>query len=549
MNFKKIPPRLLISFISLWGIVLIWLGTRNKPDPVWQQATEIMDKPCLMIEDVVDSLSFLYARVHQKNVSTTKIDSTGYKILEKPRLRTLAWSRFRNFCTTAMQEKMMIVSGVTGTGTTKLAEKAAAFLATDPEKNTMLIHCSPVSDLEYHKKYIGREDEKGVFVQGQLLDFWDKCRANPNERFVCVIDNFDKINPEAFFGSELWEKLSSPKDRIKLGDKLLDIPTNFFMFCTTHRGPGSRVEFNEEHIKRLGKPYIVNPEPCELLDYLEKGAEEIIADSKKDTAKIKEHLPALLSKVNRRRLLYYFLKSNAMLNERYGEGFELGQGSNVRKFYLEKDLPKLKETYINHINAIRGVKSLTLKDFKALDYTVDNHGIEPHTNFFERQLIMLADTGYLVEITMVTATALLTTLIGWWFFRRREKLIRNYGTQAQDIFTAFEEQTISAEDASRKLELIKNEVNDLVLKRNLNYTEGLYFMGFIEDKVRRIEYVKNVSQNFVELFQAFMEDDVLTESEYLKLLQFLESIRTKIPEESYREFMEKVEWAYRNKHE
>jgi hypothetical protein len=41
-----------------------------------------------------------------------------------------------------------------------------------------------------------------------------------------------------------------------------------------------------------------------------------------------------------------------------------------------------------------------------------------------------------------------------------------------------------------------------------------------------------------------MEDNLLTESEYLKLRQFLQSIRHKIPVEIYNQFIEKVETAY-----
>ena len=547
LNFTKIPPRLVFTLLSLLALVMAWVGSRNRPDPVWQKANDIMMQPRLMIEDVVDSLGLLYAEVHHKPIKIGSIDSTGYKLLEKPRLRTLAWPRFRDFCRMAIKNNNVILSGVTGTGTTKLAEKTAAFIATDPEQNILNVHCAPEFDLELHKKYIGWEDASGQFQQGLFLIFLEKCRLNPKQRFVCVIDNFDKINPETFFGPELWEKLGSPKEKTIIGGKEVSIPNNFFMFSVTHRGPGSRVEFNEEHIKRLGNPYIVQPDPTELLAYFQDGAVEIIIDPKEDSAQVNDDLPALLSNINKRRVLYYFLKSNEMMNKQYGEGFELGQGSNIRKFYKEKDLDKLKETYINHINAIRGVKSLTMNDFESLDYTVANNGIEPHTNFFERQLKMLADTGYLVEITMVATTALLTTLIGYWIFRRREKMIRKFGKEAQQIYDDFEDEKISAEEAARLLEKIKSEVNDLVLKRSLNYTEGLYFMGFVDDKVRRIDFSRNVSENFLELFNAFMEDDVLTENEYQKLCQFLESMRNKIPVETYHTFIEKVEWAYRNK--
>ena len=78
--------------------------------------------------------------------------------------------------------------------------------------------------MELHKKYIGREDEKNQFHPGLLLDFWKRCQQNPQQKFVCVIDNFDKINPETFFGPELWEHMSSTKEAAVLGGKNIDIP-------------------------------------------------------------------------------------------------------------------------------------------------------------------------------------------------------------------------------------------------------------------------------------------------------------------------------------
>lgn len=498
-----------------------------------------------MLDDAIDSINVLYNSIHPEK-HPRKNDSTGYEILSTPHLRTLSWPKFKNFCIETENQKLLMVSGVTGTGATKLAEKAASFLASDPIKNVLMIRCSPEFDLEFHKKYIGREDEKGQFLPGQLLQFWDQCRLHPKERFVCVIDNFDKINPETFFGPELWEHLSSPKEKAIIGGKEVGLPPNFRMLSVTHLGPGSRVEFNEEHLKRLGRRYIVEPDACELLDYFDKGIRDLKAENKGDTGKVRDQLAALVSGTNRRRMVFYMLKANELMRKKYAPGFELGQGSNLRKNYMPAQLNNLKNTYITHISAIRGVDALKMSDFNDLDYTVENNGYEPHTNFFDRQIKWLSDTGYLVEITMVAATALLTTLIGWWFFRRREKLIRNYGSLAQDVYALFEEQKISAEDAAKQLESIKNEVNQLVLKRQLNYTEGLYFIGFVDDKVRRVDFARNLSENFLELFNAFMEDNVLTENEYNKLCQFLQSIRHKIPEESYQNFIHKVEWAYKN---
>jgi hypothetical protein len=242
--------------------------------------------------------------------------------------------------------------------------------------------------------------------------------------------------------------------------------------------------------------------------------------------------------------LYYFIKTNALLANRYGTGYQLGQGSNVRNFFRQQDLPELKSAYLNHLNAFQPNNQLSEKDFRPMDYAVRTGGLEQNSSFLDRQIRMLYETGYFVEISIVGATALLTFLAGLWVFRRREQLIRHYGERAQQVYNGFETQLISADVAARRLEEIKNEVDDLVMRRRLNYTEGLYFLAFVEDKVKRIEFARNVSQTFLELFNTFMEDDVLTESEYTKLRQFLQSIRHKIPEETYEQFRAKVEQTY-----
>jgi hypothetical protein len=538
-----VAPRLLYPALALLGGMLLWLGLRNQPDPMWVEADAQLHRSCPMIDQAVDSLANLYVELHGRRAAGHR-DSGAFHLLARPYLRTLAYDKFAEFCRYFAQQRFVVVSGVTGTGSTKLAEKATRFLASDLDSCILTIQCAPEFDLDFHKKYIGTDDAAtGQFQPGQLLDFWDRCRRHPKQRFVCMVDNFDKINPETFFGPQLWELLGTSKEIPVMGGQRISIPPNFYLLSVTHLGPGSRVEFNEEHFKRLGRQYIVEPNACELLDYFRRQAVELAPKAKTDSA-VTPQLEALVSTANQRRLVFYFFKSNQIIRQRYGVGYELGQGSNVRRYFMPDQLPELKNTYLNHINSLGLSNPLTIKDFEPLDETVANHGLEPGTNFLARQVQWLGDTGYLVEITMVGATALLTTLIGWWLMRRRERLIRNYGQMAQDIFSDFEDQKVSGDEAARRLESIKNEVNDLVLRRRLNYTEGLYFMAFVEDKMRRIDFARNVSENFLELFNAFMEDNVLTENEYLKLRQFLQSMWHKIPDETYNDFAQRVERAY-----
>ena len=539
----SLPPVRLILLLLPLLVFGCWFGLSNQPDPVWLQAgSYIRERPAL-ISEVPDSIQMLYCRLH--DVPYRSGDSTAIRLISKPYVPVIEWTRFRSFVLTAANRRFMVVSGVTGAGGTKLTKHMARLLAGNTD-NTLEINCAPQFDLEYHKRYIGFEGEQG-FVPGKLLEFWERCRQHPEQKFVAVADNFDKINPETFFGPELWESLSSPRDTAVLGGKKILVPLNFYFFSVTHLGPGSLIEMNEEHFKRLGRQYILQPDARELLALLRQQAEKLALKSSPDPDET-SRLAALRDTAQLHQFLFYFLKTNQLLADRYAPGYQLGHGSNVRNFYRAQDLHKLKEVYLNHINALHPGKPLTEDDFKPFDYTVRTEGLEPGSNLLSRQIQYLEDTGYLVEVTMVAATALLTMLAGWWVFRRRDQLIRRYGERAQQVYNGFETQLISAEVAGRRLEEIKNEVDGLVMRRKLNYTEGLYFLAFIEDKVKRIEFARNVSENFLELFNAFMEDDILTESEYLKLRQFLQSIRHKIPSEIYEQFNDKVAAAYAAHH-
>jgi hypothetical protein len=502
---------------------------------MWIESGRLLRTPSVLIADVPDSLQLLHSQLHGDPFVSG--DTTALHLVSIPSLSNIEWTAFQRMtrAIATADKRRIVISGVTGTGATKQAKRACNLVAGDPSR-VLQIDCAPEFDLEFHKKYIGEDNEKGQFVPGELLQMWKRCEQQPNLPFVVVIDNFDKINPETFWGPALWEALSSKNPEAEIGGQMFRFPKNFYLVSVTHLGPGSQVEFNEEHFKRLGRQYVLDPNPLELLAVMR------LMQQKTDLTPAQAK--AVHDVAETRRFLYYFLKINQLLRTHYGEGFQMGQGTGLRELFCDSDRTELKQTVLNHLNALRPEHPLGIGDFDAFDETIENDGLEPGTSFLARQIQYLHDTGYFVEITMVATTALLTALVGWWVFRRREQLIRHYGEQARNVYDSFEKQVESAEGAARRLEEIKNEVDGLVLKRRLGYTEGLYFLAFIEDKVKRIEFARNVSENFLELFNAFMEDNVLTEGEYLKLRQFLQSIRHKIPAESYEAFNRKVEDTY-----
>ena len=533
----RFPLTRFILLLTPILFILIWLGCRKFPDPLWEESGRLLEQSNSLIADIPDSLQLLYAQMHQLPFKSG--DTMGLYLVSQPSIGNIEWNAFKKLTLAAAGKPRIVISGVTGTGSTKQAKRAANLIAGSTDR-VLPIDCAPGFDVEYFKQYIGVSDKKGRFQPGELLRFWDRCREKPKEQFVAVIDNFDKINPETFFGPTFWESLSSKKVTADIGGKTYAMPDNFHLISVTHIGPGSIVEFNEEHFKRLGPQYVLEPNPAEMAAYFALQRKSGNLDAR--------HLEVLQDKKQLQGFLFYFLKINQLLRKRYGEGYQMGQGTNLRGLFAPEDRTNLKQTVLSHLNALRPAQPLEIKDFNDIEYSLQHDGIEPRSSFLARQVQVLKDTGYFVEITMVGTTALLTALFGLWVFRRREILIRRYGEKAKQVFISFEKQQISAETAARRLEHIKEEVDGLVLKRRLGYTEGLYFMAFVEDKVKRIEFARNVSENFFELFNAFMEDEVLSEGEYLKLRQFLQSIRHKIPTESYEQFSKKVEQAYSTNH-
>lgn len=519
---------------------LVWFGLLDRPDPIWAQAGHLMAKRYSLLYEQRDSVELLYADIHPE--SAGKKTGRAWSLMKQAGNSLIDWQVFQKLCRAVARQRFIVVSGVTGTGLTKQSKRAALLVAGAPER-VLYVACAPQFDLDLHRQYVGRaSQETGKFEAGEMLEFWERCYASPGQRFVALIDNIDKINPETFFGPELWEALGSSRDTANIGGKPRPVPPNFHLISTTHLGPGSLTELNEEHFKRIGRQHILHPNPRELLEYLHRESAKLAAKSELSEAD-KTLMAAYADSLTWRRFLFYWIASNRFVASHYGEGYQLGQGAQLRACIA--DLEEFKNIWRRHLTALKVSPAALEKAFERMDYTAYTHpGQEAGSSLFARWLDYLENTGYMVEITMVACTALLTALIGWWMFRHRERLIRRYGEMAQQLFNDFEAQKTSAEEASTRLNDIRKEVDRLVMQRKLNYTEGLYFLAFVEDKTRRIDMARQVSEHFLELFNAFMDDNVLTENEYHKLIGFLQAIRLKIPEDIYNQFRDKVEIAY-----
>jgi hypothetical protein len=568
MFSKKNIGILLLS--SLFLIVMLSWGFKKQKDPLWAETLNLLDENFLLVENASDSLTLLSAETgNRKNPDAA--DLLALKFISTPFPPTMTFQKFKLYAREVAQRKFFLLSGVTGTGNSTLMDRLAHFLVRDTQSlqlgkqspRKMEIRCAPQFDLEYHRQYIGHTNANGRFQKGELLKFWDQALKNPNQNYVCLIDNFDKINPETLFGPLLWQRLDDPKTIVIMGSDTIKIPNNFYCLSVTHSGEGQKIEMNNEHFKRFGNLVELPVNTAELLFALRAKSKDLDKEGQKirenltkappekaeklqaSLAKIEEQKNALIDKKNVHQLLYFFAKTNNWIQNEYSSGAQLGQWSNVRKMFMPNDFEALQKAFINHVNGFKNKREMRLADFDDIKYSLKNEGSMPRSSPIWRGLNKLAELGFASELGVAGAFALISGLVGWFYFRRRHQILKEFTARIHQSLLDFNQNLKPYDDIIADINATKASFDGLVLEQKVNYNEATFFYGFIENKIRTIETSREVNQSFLKLMDVFLEDNHLSESEYNKLKHFLESMRYKIPTAQYNNYVEEIERIYK----
>jgi hypothetical protein len=553
---KKIKPYWYAFLLIPLSIVLLFWGFKNEKDPFWNELDTRLAKNFMTLNIASDSVQHLYNTFHGSQASE---DSLALKLLAKPFLPTMEFNKLKEYFSLFGEERHhAIFSAVTGSGNTTLVDRIGNLIASKPE-NKMLILCAPQFDLDYNKKYIG-SFQNNKFMKGELLKFWDKCLQNPKEKFVCIIDNIDKINPETFFGPNIWQKLDDPKMRVAFGSDTIVMPPNFYMLSITQTGVGQKIELTNEHIKRLGGMVRLPIHPNELILGLREKKIDIQNDIdkiqkqltlnpqseglQKDLTKLSTQLSALNDTNHLKKIVYFFVKTNEMIERHYSYGHQIGQWSDIRKNFMAKDFDVIQDIFINHVNAYRPAKELKKEDFKDIIYSIDNEGSIPNSSPIWRSTATLADMGFASELGVAGSFALISGIFGWFYLRRRKEYIRIFTERIYQLMDDFENQRKSYDEMVAELTQIKREFDELVLTQKINYNEATFFYSFMNDKTQFIEIAREINSSFLKLVDVFLEDNLLTDAEYGKLTHFLESIRYRIATPQYLQYKEDIEQIY-----
>lgn len=516
---KKIH-KFFIAIIAL-SIVFIYWGSRNKIDPEWTGMSERLDANYLTLANAKDSVEFLFKKIH--HTTPTQEDITSR--IGSPFVPSVEYHKFEYYVNQVVENNFAVFSSVSGSGTSTLIDRLAKFIATD-ETHLLRVFGAVNFDMEYHRRFIG-EKKDGAWRQGELLDFFDRCLANPDEKFVMVFNDMHKVEPETFFGQEIWYKLYDANVNTQLGGKPIVIPPNFHMISVAHVIPNAKVLLTEDHYRRIGNLHTVEPNEVELIFYLR--------------GKMNENQKVLSDAPNAKPFVYAFNQANRIIASKFNKSYTVGQWSNIRQFYIEDNLNGMLDYFVTHVNSFAPRNEITRADFKPVEYAIKNQGKLSGSNFFSTQFKTLEEKGFLTEFIVGLSFIIISALSSYFIFKRREKIISEQIMMVNTLFKEFESKEKGYDTISIEIDKIKESVDQLALKKKISYEEATFFYQYFYDKTRKIEIAKEARNHFEDLIYVSLDDGILSEREHQKLLDFLNRIKTRIGEADYQHFKDEID--------
>ena len=119
-NLQKSFLLLALLPLSIWGV---WRAFRNESDPLWRETADLLRQNSVTIGESPDSLRSLYNHFHPEKPTTT--DSAITRLIAKPYMPNMAFSKFQSYAQLIYERKFLMVSGVTGAGNSTLVDRIA----------------------------------------------------------------------------------------------------------------------------------------------------------------------------------------------------------------------------------------------------------------------------------------------------------------------------------------------------------------------------------------------------------------------------------------
>lgn len=542
-------PKIILSVLVIPVVFLIYFavdaGFEDKPDPEWFRLDTIfvangLPYPGLnsaklsnkglnkyrfrSVSESMPLVDSIYNSIQANSTETVPLS----KFFGKPFMPSWEYDKLLSFLNPLLKNRTIVISGVTGSGKTTLIDRLAMMIAGNQGRINRL-QCVENMDVEYHKYWVGYREGK-QYVEGKILRLFQTCQQNPNNNFILILDDFDKIYPSTFFGSEIWAEMDNPADSNYIeGWGEVVIPKNFFMICVTHIGVGNVIEFNDEHFRRLGEEHHISPDPNEMIIFY-----------REQNAKGKLKIPPQHLK----KAIYFFIHANEFISAKYGDSYALGQWSTIRKNMTPERWNDFIECFVTHVNAFKPKDQLKPEDFRPILYTIQTNGKTLNSNFFYSIYNELVETGIFSELTVGIGFAILSAIFGWIVIFRKRNFLKDLHFHIIGIVENFKTGVISYDQALESVIIEKQKIEDLILKRKIKYEEVTYLLMFLTDQIKSIEdanKTRMVSGDFFKIFDEYAKDGVIDDDEYKKLTRFLDNIRNALNPEVYYSIKTKIE--------
>ena len=119
-------------------------------------------------------------------------------------------------------------------------------------------------------------------------------------------------------------------------------------------------------------------------------------------------------------------------------------------------------------------------------------------------------------------------------------MIRDYVVKVYKFSEDFENGKIEFDDAMQYISDTRKEIDNLAMKRKINYTESLFIYNLMNERSKMITASKNTEDIYNKMFETFMQDQSISTKEYNKLKDLIEKSRNKISDKYYQELINRL---------
>jgi len=524
---KKIITSSLSTIIIIGFVFFIYFSFQNENDPNWQYVDSLVNNQAVYtIDEKVEFLDSVYRSI-QKDTLLHK--QSAIELINKPKLPIYEYRKFADAVSFFYDNRYTLLFGTISTGRSTISNMIAQIIAGDSSR-ILFLQCVPKLEVEYHKEYIGYNTENG-FHKGKLLSFWEQCFADTLHNYVFLIDDVDKIQPATLFGASIWAKFKD-REQVKAIEGYtedLKIPDNFFLISVAAFGQNSELKFTEEHYSRISPKGVYNYFADEVMFYL-------LVRNKFDLTNEKD-------KIRLRNIVYFYVRANQYIENKYGKSFVVGQKSSIKNYLGEDQFQEFMESFVTQVNALEPNPLAKVEDFKDIVYSIENEGKLKNTHLFGKIYIYLVkELGILNELVLAVIFMLGSALVGLVYTKRRKQ----FGRLIQSANTAFEEfesGKITKEKLNFEITVLKKQFEILLQKGKIQQTEAIFFYNLIHDKLK----YRTLTGDFFELLNSCLSDNVISEKEFEELSNTLEKIKSSIHEAHYELLKNKLHEIYSEK--